>query len=74
MESHERARIEILLDRDDQLRALWAEHLQYEQKLADFETLRHLTPQEELERKQLQKLKLRGKTEIARIVASYDAS
>jgi hypothetical protein len=74
METHERARIETLLDRDEKLRALWREHLEYERKLADFETLRHLTPQEELDRKQLQKLKLRGKTEIARILASYDAS
>lgn len=71
MENHERTRIEALVDRDEELGRLWREHLEYEQRLADMEQRSHLTPQESMERRQVQKLKLAGKDQIAKILDSY---
>ena len=71
MENHERTRIEALVDRDEELGRLWREHLEYEQRLADMEQRSHLTPQESMERRQVQKLKLAGKDQIAKILDRY---
>jgi uncharacterized protein YdcH (DUF465 family) len=73
MEDYERARITALLDRDKELDNLWREHLELEKRLAELDSLPHLTPPEELERKRLQKVKLAGKDRIATIVARYSA-
>ena len=54
-----------ILGRDEELRSLWNEHLEFERRLEVLDGLAHLTPDEEIERKQLQKLKLAGKTRIA---------
>jgi uncharacterized protein YdcH (DUF465 family) len=69
MERYERIRIESLLQEDEELRGLWNEHLAYEKRLAQLDALPHLTPEEEFERKRLQKLKLHGKDRIAGILA-----
>jgi uncharacterized protein YdcH (DUF465 family) len=71
MKDYERAQIEALSDSDPELRGLWQEHLDFEQKLADFGRQSHLTPGEMLERKQIQKLKLAGKDRIAQILARH---
>lgn len=47
---------------------LWNLHRQYEQQLADFDRLHHLTPEQELARRTVQKLKLAGKDEMAALV------
>jgi len=73
MEDYERARITALLDRDKELDDLWREHLELEKRLAELDSLPHLTPDEELERKRLQKVKLAGKDRIATIVARHSA-
>jgi hypothetical protein len=46
---------------------LWARHQRYERQLADLDRLPHLTPEQELERRTIQKLKLAGKDEMASI-------
>ena len=69
MEQAERARIESLAQSDAELRDLWREHLELEQKLAELDQRRHPTPGELLERKRIQKLKLAGKDQIARILS-----
>lgn len=69
MEDYERARIESLLDEDDELRKLWEQHLDYERRLEELDALPHLTPEEEVERKRIQKLKLAGKDRLAQRVA-----
>jgi uncharacterized protein YdcH (DUF465 family) len=71
MESYERAQIESLLSRDEELRGLWDEHLAYEKRLGELDGLPHLTPEEELERKRVQKLKLHGKDRIVGILARH---
>ena len=74
MEDHERARIEALLEADPELRGLWEEHLEFERRLKEMDLRLHLTPRENTERKQLQKLKLAGKDKIAEILARHGAA
>ncbi len=69
MEAYERAQIESLAERNQELRRLWAEHQDFETQLAALDAFPHLTSEQELERKQVQKLKLAGKDRIAAIVA-----
>lgn len=57
-----------LLSENQSFQRLWARHLQYEQQLADLDRRHHLSPEQELERRTLQKLKLAGKDEMASIV------
>ncbi len=73
MEDYERSRIEVLLDRDPELRDLWKQHLELEGRIEQIESLPHLSPSESLSRKQLQKQKLAGKDRIAQILARYPA-
>ena len=60
--------VQKLLAENDAFRRLWARHLRYEQQLADLDRVHHLTPDQELERRTIQKLKLAGKDEMAAIV------
>lgn len=73
MEDYERARIEALIGKDEQLRRLWAVHQQLESRLAELDALPHLTPDEEMERKRIQKQKLAGKDRMAQIVSKHRA-
>jgi uncharacterized protein YdcH (DUF465 family) len=57
-----------LLAENETFQRLWAQHLRYEQQLADLDRLHHLLPHQELERRTLQKLKLAGKDRMATIV------
>ena len=57
-----------LLAENEVFQRLWAEHRRYEQQLADFDRLLHLLPEQELERRRIQKLKLAGKDRMAAIV------
>ena len=56
---------------DKALDALYAEHLDFERQLEKYDNKPYLTPSEEVERKNLQKRKLRGRDEIERILADY---
>ncbi len=69
MEEYERSRIETLLGHDPELRNLWSDHLALEGRIAELEQLPHPSPAEALSRRQLQKLKLVGRDEIARLLA-----
>ena len=57
-----------LLAESEAFQRLWARHLRYEQQLADLDRVHHLTPEQELERRTIQKLKLAGKDEMASMV------
>lgn len=59
---------EKLLTENETFRRLWAQHQRYELKLADLDRLHHLLPDQELERRTIQKLKLAGKDKMAAIV------
>jgi uncharacterized protein len=55
-------------EKDPELKRLWEEHLEFEDQLAAFNKRVYLTPSEELERKTLQKKKLKGRDQIERIL------
>ena len=71
MEQYERSRIESLLGRDPELSELWQEHLALESRLEAIDSQAFLSPEEQMERKLLQKRKLSGRDRIAEIVVRY---
>ncbi len=73
METDENALIERLKQTNPEFRQLAEEHLQYERQLEEFNKLRYLTSEQELEKKRVQKIKLRGKDRMVEIVKEYKA-
>jgi uncharacterized protein len=73
METEESALIEHLKQTDPEFRQLAEEHLQYERQLEEFNNLRFLTSEQELQKKQVQKFKLRGKDRMAEILKEHKA-
>lgn len=71
MEKHEEDLIRSLVDRDSELRRFYEEHLELEKQLATLQHKHHLTPEEDLERKRIQKIKLAGKDRIMEILGRY---
>jgi uncharacterized protein len=71
MEMDEKALIEHLTQTNSEFQQLLKEHLQYEQQLEEFNKLRYLTSEQELEKKRVQKIKLRGKDRMAEILKEY---
>ena len=69
MEAYEIELVERYLDQDEELRALWKEHLQFEKDLERFTSKPFLTPGEETEMKEMKKLKLAGKTKCNRYLS-----
>ncbi|OPZ59903.1 MAG: hypothetical protein BWY87_00761 [Deltaproteobacteria bacterium ADurb.Bin510] len=59
---------------DEELRQLWHEHQELEAKLDTFEAMKYLGSEDELRRKQLQKLKLSGKDRIEEVLRKYRKS
>ena len=72
MENVERARIESLLPKHEELRQLWEEHLELERQLEEFNSQAYLNPSEQVERKTIKKRKLAGKDQIAKLLAGID--
>ncbi|MBM4243911.1 MAG: DUF465 domain-containing protein [Deltaproteobacteria bacterium] len=68
MEKRDEELIRSLMDRDGELRDHYLEHERYEQELALLNAKPHLSAEEEVERKRLQKLKLAGKDRIMEIL------
>ena len=56
-------------DKDPELNKLWQEHIEFEEQLDSFNKRVYLSPTEELERKTLQKKKLKGRDQLERILA-----
>jgi uncharacterized protein YdcH (DUF465 family) len=73
METDENALIEHLKQTNPEFRQLTEEHLQYERQLEEFNKLRYLTSEQELEKKRVQKIKLRGKDRMVEILKEYKA-
>ena len=71
MEKRDEELIQTLLEREPELRRYYDEHVDLERQLEVFNQKRHLTPEEEVERKRLQKLKLAGKDKIMEILSRY---
>jgi uncharacterized protein YdcH (DUF465 family) len=71
MESSDLEIINIWKEKDPELSKLWQEHLEYEEQLQSFNKRLYLSHSEELERKTLQKKKLRGRDQIEKILVRY---
>ena len=68
MEKKDEELILTLLENDPQLKSYYEEHLVLERELAEFNRRLYLTPEQEMEKKQLQKRKLSGKDKIMEIL------
>jgi len=71
MEKKDEELIQTLLEREPELRQYYEEHVDLERKLGTYQAKLYLTPDEEVERKRLQKLKLAGKDRIMEILSRY---
>ena len=71
MEKRDLDLIQKLISGDPELKRRVDEHEEYERKLAELNRRLHLTPEEEVERKRIQKLKLAGRDRIEVILAKY---
>ena len=71
MEVRKKKVIESLVDKDPELKKYYEEHQELERKLAEFQHKHHLSPDEEVEKKRLQKLKLLGKDKIMEILGRH---
>ncbi len=68
MERREEELIQQLLAHDIELRTLYLEHQELKHKLEAFRHKLYLTPEEELEKKRIQKLKLASKDRLMEIL------
>jgi len=74
MEQREEQMIASFVGQDPELRKYYEEHLDLEKRLEELNTKVHLSPEEELEKKRMQKQKLVGKDKIMEILDRYKAS
>jgi uncharacterized protein len=68
MEHREEELIQQLAAHDDELKALYLEHQELKQKLEAFRNKLYLTPEQELEKKRIQKLKLASKDRLMEVL------
>jgi uncharacterized protein YdcH (DUF465 family) len=71
MEKREEELIVSLADRVPELQALYGEHIELKKRLEKLNHKHYLTPEEEVEKKRLQKLKLAGKDRMMAILAAH---
>lgn len=58
---------------NEEFRALYLEHHDLEQKLIELTRSKYLTPEQEVEKRRLQKIKLAGKDRMAKILKQYES-
>jgi uncharacterized protein YdcH (DUF465 family) len=63
----------VLGSENEEFQKLKEEHMELESQLAKFDSHVYLTPEEELERKRIQKLKLAKKDRMAELIRDYRA-
>lgn len=71
MENKDIQLINKLIPEHAELRKLWEEHLEYKATLEEFNKKKYLSAEDELKRKEIQKLKLSGKDRIEDIIQHY---
>lgn len=71
MERSEEAIAEVLALESEVFRRDWEAHRRYEEILEQLARRSHLSAEEELEKKKIQKLKLAGKDRMVRMILSY---
>jgi hypothetical protein len=70
MGQSQEAKMAALIEKNPEFKNLVQEHRMLDDKLKELDRKVYLTPDEEMERKRLQKLKLAKKDQIARILTS----
>ena len=60
--------VQLLLKENGEFQRLYEEHLKYERQLEELDKIHYLTPEQEMQRKTIQKLKLSGKDQMSRMV------
>ena len=63
--------VQRLSEENPRFRKLHEQHLLFEKQLQEMDDRTYLTPEEDLERKKIQKLKLAGKDEMEAILRDY---
>jgi len=71
MERAEEDLIVRYVDQDEELRKCVEDHKKLEAVLEDFNKRIYLAPEEEIEKKKIQKIKLAGKDKIYKILSKY---
>jgi hypothetical protein len=71
MERREEELIRQHLNHDDELKAVYEEHLQLKNKLLEYRSKHYLTLEEEMEEKRIHKLKLASKDRMMAILGRY---
>ncbi|MGB9698310.1 MAG: DUF465 domain-containing protein [Thermodesulfobacteriota bacterium] len=71
MEKRDLELIQKYINVDPELKRYMQEHEEFEKKLEEMNRRIYLTPEEEVERKKIQKLKLAGRDRIEAILAKY---
>lgn len=71
MEKRDLELIQKYIPVDPELKRYIQEHEEFEKKLEEMNRRIYLTPEEEVERKRIQKLKLAGRDRIEAILAKY---
>jgi uncharacterized protein len=71
MEKRDQEIIQRHLASDPELKQCMEAHEEYERKLEEWNRRVYLSPEEEMERKKIQKLKLAGRDRIETILAKY---
>ena len=65
--------LQTLLDSNPRFRMLYEEHILFEKQLSEYEKKGYLSPQEELEKNKVKKMKLAGKDAMEKILHSANA-
>lgn len=71
MEKIEEKHLISLSEKDPELKRYYEEHLELEHKLLNYQNRPYLSSEEEMKKKNLQKLKLVGKDKIMEILKKY---
>jgi hypothetical protein len=71
MEKNDETLIARFIQQDDELKKHVEDHRHFEKVLEDFNRRVYLTPEEEMEKKKIQKMKLQGKDRIQKILSKY---
>lgn len=71
MQQDSQSLVKNLFDQNPRFRLLYEEHQLLEKDLDALTRKFYLTPEEEVEKRKLQKLKLAGKDEMERILSNY---
>lgn len=74
MEKYDEALIARFIHQDDELKRHVEDHKHFEMVLEDFNKRVYLTPEEAIEKKKIQKMKLQGKDRIHQILSKYRSS